>query len=134
MKIGKSFPVWATKRKDSSLTFSANIKLDKERSKKALADSNSALRLEGVGMDEILRLEKEKTQRLKDLAKEHEARQARATGLEKPSKDNKKSKKSAERQRSRSRDRKDRKDRKKEKKKRKKESERKEKIKNLYKI
>ena len=74
-------------------------------------------------MDEILRLEKEKTQRLKDLAKEHEARQAQATGLEKPSKD-KKSKKSAERQRSRSRDRKDLK---KEKKKRKKESDRKEK-------
>ena len=55
-----------------------------------MIDSASSLRLEGVGMDELLKAEKEKTQRLKALVKEHENRQPLGLGLEQQPKDAKK--------------------------------------------
>jgi len=103
-----------------------------------LIDSASSLRLEGVGMDELLKAEKEKTQRLKALAKEHENRQTQGQGPDQQSEDAKKDGFLLQRNRSRSQDRKkhkkDKKSKHKKEKKSKKEKSKKEKIRSLYKI
>ena len=38
----------------------SNVNLNQNRSKKAMKDFDSALRLEGVGMDELMKIEEQK--------------------------------------------------------------------------
>lgn len=112
------------------------MKLDKERSKKAIIESISALRLEGVGMEDVLKAEREKTQRLKDLVRAHEANLAAKGNQDSGEIKLKEKLKKEDRIRSRSRDKKKSKKEKKSKKdkKSKKEKSKQNKIHSLYKI
>lgn len=64
-----------TKRKHSYQTntnfFRSNVNLNQNRSKDAMEDFDSALRLEGVGMDDLMKIEKQKADRLKNLEHAH---------------------------------------------------------------